>query len=156
MPLGTHSALPVQKKPTGFQVSTAHAGGRLGMPRTAAFPSPVSQVTQSILCSYFGLTEGMKCGWSHPIVWQCAGLEEVFPRQRCGSAWPSMHRSRAVRIGTPTKGVNIVPLMAASLGLIGDLARETSARRHAWRLFASAAALVHVPLGCSFDGCLSR
>ena len=77
--------------------------------------------------------------------WDCRGHLIVPPGPRSGWAGP--------KVLTPTKGVNTIPLMAASLGLIGALARETSARRHAWRLFASAAALGSC---CSFDGCLSR
>ena len=42
--------------------------------------------------------------------------------------------------------------MAASLGLTGGLALETKARRHSWRLFARAAAVV----SCSSGLCLLR
>ena len=49
------------------------------------------------------------------------------------------HRSRALCIGTPTKGVNMVPLIAVSLGVIGGLALETKARRYAWSSLAKVA-----------------
>ena len=59
----------------------------------------------------------------------------------------TMHRPRAVCIAIPTNGVNIVPLMAVSLGLTGGLALETKARRHSWRLFARAEAVVSYSSG---------
>ena len=59
----------------------------------------------------------------------------------------TIHRSRAVCIAIPTKGVNIVPLMAVSLGLTGGLALDTKARRPAWRFFARAEAVVSYSSG---------
>ena len=59
----------------------------------------------------------------------------------------TIHRSRAVCIGTPTNGANIVPLMAASVGVSGGRARETRARRQLWRFLASAAALDSCSIG---------
>ena len=59
----------------------------------------------------------------------------------------TIHRSRAVCIAIPTKGVNIVPLMTVSLGLTGGLALDTKARRPAWRFFARVEAVVSCSSG---------
>ena len=70
--------------PIGFQVSTAHAGGRLGTPKMA-----IGSVSQPCLPR----SRKASCAptLALPKAWNMAGrtgLEEMFPRQRCGSARP--------------------------------------------------------------------
>ena len=50
-------------------------------------------------------------------------------------------RSRPFCMGTPTKGVNMVPLTAVSLRVTGGLALETKVSRYAWSSFANIAEL---------------
>ena len=68
----------------------------------------------------------------------------------------TIQRSRAVCIAIPTKGVNIVPLMAVSLGLTGGLALDTKARRPAWRFFARVEAVVSYSSGLCFAAIACR
>ena len=72
--------------------------------------------------------------------WDCRGQRMVLLSFGCAALLASQgqkffhmykphsdhttHRSRAVCIGTPTNGVNIVPPMAASVGVPGGRARE--------------------------------